>query len=127
MPMERVRVTRRLRLLIRMQRTDRAHMTQRAAAEEAGLSEVHWRHVESGHAEYATGETLARICATVGVTAEQLRRIGQDHVADLVADRAEMLAPTVDELEAYLMKAPGLTDAQRVALVTMAKALRSGG
>lgn len=124
MPMERIEITRRLRQLIRMQRTDRAQLTQAQAAEQAGLSLVWWRHIESGHTDYATAETLARMSRAVGVTPEQLRKVDQDHVADLVEDRDEMLGPD-DDMESHLMKTPGLTEAQRVALVTMANVLRS--
>jgi transcriptional regulator with XRE-family HTH domain len=124
MPMERVEVTRPLRRLIRTMRTDRARLTQRAAAESVGMSEVWWRQIEGGHSDYATADTLAKMCHAVGVSGDQLRSIGLGQVAELVDDRQSMLGPA-DDMESYLMKTPGLTEPQRVALVTMAKVLRS--
>lgn len=127
MPMERVAITPELRQLIRFARTSRhPKMSQRAAAEKAGsFSEIWWRQIEGGHAEYATADSLARMCYAVGVTADQLRRIGQDHIAEVLDARHHLLdAPPVSSMEAHLMATPGLTSEQRAALVVMAKALR---
>jgi transcriptional regulator with XRE-family HTH domain len=124
--MERVEITRKLRQLIRVKRTDQAHITQRGAALAAGLSEIWWRQIESGHTDYATADTLARMCYVVGVTPDQLRDIGHGHVAELVELRLGVLGPDRpgDDMEAHLMRTPGLTDEQRVALVTMAQVFR---
>lgn len=123
--MERIKITRALRQLIRVMRTDHARMTQKEAALAAGLSEIWWRQIESGHTDYATAETLARMAYTVGVPPARLRAVRQGHVADLVELRLGVL-PEADGMEAHLMKTPGLTDEQRVALVTLAKVIRSG-
>jgi transcriptional regulator with XRE-family HTH domain len=123
--MDRVAITRQLRQLIRITRTDRARLSQRAAGEAAGLSEVWWRQIERGNIDYATADTLARMCFVLDITPEQLRRIEQEHVADLVAARHAVLGPEPDELEDYLMKTPGLSDQARQALVSMAKVFRT--
>lgn len=122
--MDRVVITRQLRQLIRITRTDRARMSQKAAGEAAGLSEVWWRQIERGNIDYATADTLARMCFVLDIAPGQLRTIGQDHVADLVEARQAVLGPEPDDLEAYLMKAPGLSDQARQALAGMAKVLR---
>lgn len=124
--MQRVALTRELRQLIRIARTDIAKLSQRAAAEQAGLSEVWWRQIEKGQAEYATADVLARMSYAVGVTPAQLRRIGQHHVANLVQARVQLLEAhtQADSVEAHLMLTPGLTNEQKVALVTLARTFR---
>ena len=104
-------------------------MSQRVAANSAGgLSEVWWRQIEAGRTPYATADTLARICYAVGVTPAQLRNIEEEHVADLVEQRISLLEPATedidDEMAAYLSGTPGLTDDQRAAIVTVARAFR---
>jgi len=129
MPMRRVTITPELRQLIRITRTDRAGMTQRAAANSAGgLSEIWWRQIEAGRTPYATADTLARICYAVGVTPAQLRNIGEEHIAELVERRMSLLEPEIDDvadaMDAYLSNTPGLTDDQRAAIVAVARAFR---
>jgi transcriptional regulator with XRE-family HTH domain len=129
MPMQRVTISPELRQLIRITRTDRAGMSQRAAASAAGgLSEVWWRQIEAGRTPYATADTLARICYAVGVTPAQLRNIGQEHVAELVEQRLSLLEPETDDvgetMEAYLTNTPGLTDEQCAAIVAVAREFR---
>lgn len=128
MPMERTTVTRDLRQLIRFTRESPPKLTQKAAAELAGMSTVYWRQIEGGHAEYATADMLARMTYAIGVKPDQLHNIGHDHVADLVEDMGRLLVPAQatpeEDMETYLLATPGLTDAQRDALVVMARALR---
>jgi transcriptional regulator with XRE-family HTH domain len=129
MPMRRVTITPELRQLIRITRTDRAGMSQRAAANAAGgLSEVWWRQIEAGRTPYATADTLARISYAIGVTPAQLRNIGEDHIAELVEQRMNLLEPEnvdVDEaMEAHLENTPGLTEDQRAALLSVGRAFR---
>lgn len=127
MPMERIRVTRQLRQLIRVMRTDRCGFTQRAAAEECGLSEIWWRQIESGHTDYAAEDTLARMCYTVGVTPRQLRRIGEHDLAETLEQRRGILDEEPEpDMESHLMQTPGLNHEQRMALVTLARAFRIG-
>lgn len=128
MPMERTRITRDLRQLLRFTRESPPKLTQKAAAEMAGMSEVYWRQIEGGHAEYATEDMLARMAYAIGVLPDQMRRIGQHRVAALVEDMGRLLVPAQatpeEDMEAYLLATPGLTDEQRKALVVMARALR---
>jgi transcriptional regulator with XRE-family HTH domain len=126
MPTERIEIRRPLRRLIRLVRTDRAGLTQREAASTAGLSEIWWRHIEGGHTDIATADTLARMAYAIGVTPDQLRHIDEAHIADLVEERMQTFGRDVDDMESYLMKTPDLSDEQRAALVTMARALRGG-
>jgi hypothetical protein len=119
MAMQRVEITRPLRRLIR---DARGGMTRQDAAAKTELSVIWWRQVENGPAEYATARTLARMCAAVGVAPARLRAIGHEHVADLVEAKADGASPQED-LEAHIMATPGLSDAQRWALVVMAQAL----
>lgn len=129
MPMERTTITRDLRKLIRFTRESPPKLTQKEAAKLAGMkSEVFWRQIEGGHASYATADMLARMTYAIGVTPEQLRRIGNDHIAELVEDMARLMIPTQptpeEDMEKYLRATPGLSDEQREALVVMARALR---
>ena len=127
MPMERVTIRRELRQLIRITRTDRAGISQREAAEQAGnMSVVWWKQIEGGRTEIATAGTLAKMCYAIGVTPMQLRSIDEGHIAELVEARQRLLE--VDEtpepglgLESHLMATPGLTDEQRVLLVGIAR------
>lgn len=126
MPMQRVTITRQLRRLIRLTRKDRARLTQREASDRAGLSEVWWRQIENGHTEYATADTLAAMCDVLDIAPDQLRRLGEDHLAELVEERHELLEPegAADAMEAHIMTTPGLTESQRKTLAAMARALR---
>jgi len=132
MPMERVTIRRELRLLIRITRTDRAGISQREAAAQAGnMSLVWWKQIEGGRTEVATAGTLAKMCYAIGVTPTQLRSIGEDHIAELVEARQRLLE--VDEtpepdlgLESHLMATPGLTDEQRALLVGIARQMIGG-
>jgi transcriptional regulator with XRE-family HTH domain len=105
-------------------RTDSARLTQRAAAEECGLSEIWWRQIESGHTDYAPGDTLARMCYAVGVSPRQLHRMGEEDLADILEQRRDILDEEPDDMESHLMRTPGLSEAQCVALVTVAKTMR---
>lgn len=126
MPMQRTKISRDLRSLIRLGRTDVAKLSQQAAADLADISEVWWRQIETGRTTVATADTLARMSYVVGVTPRQLRKIKEYHVADLVELRNDMLGQDTDPMEDHLMATPDLTDEQRVALITLAKVLRSG-
>lgn len=127
--MQRVTITSELRQLIRITRTDRAGLSQRdAAARAGGLSEVWWRQIEGNRTRVATADTLARMCYAINVAPDQLRAIGQEHVAELVERRHSLLDPPAGhesaELGAYLMAAPGLTDEERAALVVVANVFK---
>jgi hypothetical protein len=68
-------------------------LSQRKAAELAGLSEGRWRQIVTGYQSISAGvyaivrgpaETVANMARAVGVTAEQMRSVGRYDVADLL-------------------------------------------
>jgi hypothetical protein len=118
--MQRVQITRPLRKVIR---EARGEMSRREAAERADVSEIWWRQVENGSAEFSTVRTVAKMCLVAGVKPAALLAIGEAAVAGLMeAPRHEASAGR--DMEAHIMATPGLTEAQRTALVVMAQALR---
>lgn len=126
--MPNITITNDLRDLLRITRREVAGLTQRGAGLAAGgLSEVWWRTIESGRTEHAPAETLARMSYAIGVTPDQLRAIGEDELADLVERRLALLEPetTADSMDDHLMATPGLTEAQRAVLVTVAHGLQT--
>jgi hypothetical protein len=73
-------------------------------------------------------DTLARMVYSLDGTPDQLRAIGEDHVAELVERRHDLLepeivAPATDEAEDHLWKTPGVSDDVRAALVTYLRTL----
>lgn len=71
----------------------------------------------------------------IDITPEQLRNIGQHHLADLVERRRALLEPETSaegrndmesELETYILEAPGLTQGNRTVLVSVALGLLRG-
>lgn len=79
-------------------------LSQRKAAELAGLSEGRWRQIVAGYQSISAGvyatvrgpaETLANMARAVGVTAEQMSAAGRDDVAQmLVPDVVEQQLPS---------------------------------
>jgi|SRR5580698_3608511 hypothetical protein len=82
-------------------------LSAREAARRAGLSEGRWRQITGGYQVVSPGVyaevrgpagTLARMAAVAGVTPAQLRGVGRDDAARILADQqgpepsAEMLA-----------------------------------
>jgi Helix-turn-helix domain len=124
-----ITLTRDLLDLIRIQRKEVTGLTQKGAALAAGdMSEVWWRQIESGHVKSAQAETLARMCYAINISPEQLRNIGQGGIASLVKRRRALLQPGLgrapqSDLETYLMATPGLSDKDRVVLVSVAMGL----
>lgn len=122
--MQRVTPSPKLRDLIRITRTDVAKLSRREAAELIGGSEIWWKQIENGSASSVTAGMLARMCYALKITPAQLRSIDQGHVADLVQSRRDLLeVPRGKDMVSHLMATPGLTTAQRAALVAMAQAL----
>lgn len=120
-----------LRDLLRITRTQVAGLSQRQAALAAGgMSEVWWRTIETGRAGTAPADTVARMAYALDITPEQLRNIGQDHIADLVERRRALLTPEIreppnDEAEQHLWETPGVSDDIRAALVAYLRTLRN--
>lgn len=114
--------------LIRLQRTDVAGLTQKGAAAAANVSVVWLRQIETGAAPTARAGTIAKICYALDISPDQLRSIGQDHIAVLVQRRRDLLGADEDisieaDLEAYLRAAPGLTRQSVTVLVSVALGL----
>lgn len=133
MPNEHADLTQELADLIRIKRED-AGLTQRKAALLAGrMSESYWRQIESRHpraVESVTSGKVAIMAYAMDVSPRQLRKIGQDHIANLVQQRREMEEPETgtssdseSDLERYLMAAPGLSEDSRGVLVSVAMSL----
>ena len=70
-------------------------MSRRSVAIEVGLSEARVRQIVNGYASAGRGqrvdvvappETLARLAAAVGLTEEQLREVGREDAAAMLAD-----------------------------------------
>lgn len=66
-------------------------LTQRQAAEQAGISDARWRQLVSGYISVGQGnyaqvtapaKTLARMAGVVGVSAEQLDEVGREDAAN---------------------------------------------
>lgn len=125
----RIELTDEVRRLIKLGRTDLAGLSQKGAALAAGdMSDSWWRQIETGVAEYAAADTLARMAYAVGITPDQMRATGQDEVADLIEQRLALLEPEPpgeSDMERHLMATPGLTDSQRRVLVSVASGLIS--
>lgn len=76
---------------------DAAHMRRlsaRKAAQKAGISDGRWRQIVNGYTLPTAGQvvpvtgpddTLARMAQVVGVSPDQLRSVGRDRAADLLA------------------------------------------
>jgi DNA-binding Xre family transcriptional regulator len=115
--------------LIRYQRKEVSRLTQKGAALAAGeMSEVWWQQIESGRAESVPADTLARMCYAIDVSPDQLRAIGQDRIARLVDRRRRLLEPessakSSSAMDDHLMRTPGLTQAQCIVLIELARGL----
>ena len=77
--------------LIRQLREAPPHLSIRAAAKRAGISDTHWRNIERGHQQMrnaaievrANDETLAKMALVVGARPERIAQIdGREHAAD---------------------------------------------
>lgn len=79
----------RIRLLLKLHRK-RLGLSQRQAADKAGISTVWWRHIETGHAETVPALTLARMAYAAGLPASRLRELGLSRVAELASELEEM-------------------------------------
>src|SRR5580698_89605 len=90
-----------------------AGLSARTAARQAGLSEGRWRQITSGYQIVSPGvyapvrgpaATVARMAAVAGLTAAQLRAVGRDDAARLLAGQAlgGQAAPVADDLAARI-------------------------
>ena len=67
----------------------RPRLSQKAAAEAAGVSEVYWSKIESGAKDRAELDYLAEMCIAVGVPVRVLRKFGHHELADAVQKRRD--------------------------------------
>lgn len=123
-----VRADRRLQAFIRIQR-DVLGWTQAEAAEGAGMSAARWRQIENGGK--VPLPTLARVAFTLGIKPGLLRDQGYAELADAVQLRADFLAKdgqlppfVLDDAEAYIWHAPGVSESIRKALILHLRTMR---
>lgn len=96
-------------------------LTQEEAAKAAGYrSKTWWAQIESG-IRYPPPETVARMARVVGVTPDQLRKIGQDDAAAELADLLDLFGPYAGDREdlELLAKIKELREDQREALFVL--------
>jgi hypothetical protein len=88
----------------------RLKLSIRKAAPQAGISDARWRQITSGYQSVsgehvpvrAPADTLARMAQVVGVTGDELRRIGRQDAAEALAE----ITPTVEEQSAAAYAPP---------------------
>lgn len=112
--------------LIKIMRREKARISQREAANLAGISTVWWRNVEGGRVQAPT-DTLARMCFALDIPPETLRSINENEVADGVDLRfltEESNNLTLDPAEVHVMKTPDVPINIRRSLLAHLHALR---
>lgn len=115
--------------LLRLTRTTAGLNQRQAGLAAGGMSEVWWRTIETGRAGTVPADTIARMAYAIDISPDQLRNIGEDHVASLVERRRALLEPEIaspadDDAEHHLWETPGLTPETRAALITYLRTLR---
>lgn len=110
----------------------RARITVREAARQSRVSEAHWRQIISGYESLGGGEyrevhakpeTLARIAQVVGITPDQLIKVGREDAAraleeitpDPAPEPEPAYTPPVDAVYAILASLPPEAQAEVVA------------
>ncbi|MEU7092935.1 helix-turn-helix domain-containing protein [Kitasatospora aureofaciens] len=98
----------------------RSRISQRAAADQAGISEARWRQITSGYQSVsgtpvpirAPADTLARMAQAVGITATELTEAGRADAAEKLGETAPRSAvdfssdPAIDAIAALLATLP---------------------
>ena len=99
----------------------RARITVREAARQSRVSEAHWRQIISGYESLGGGqyrevhakpETLARIAQVVGITPDQLVKVGREDAAQALEEITPdptpepAYSPPVDAVYAILASLP---------------------
>jgi transcriptional regulator with XRE-family HTH domain len=72
----------------------RASLSIREAAKRAGMSDARWRQIATGYQRVggqeipvrAPADTLARMAQVLGLTPEELERVGRDDAAEVLAE-----------------------------------------
>lgn len=116
--------------VIRLVRKEKARLTQREAAEMAGISVSTWKHVEAGLTE-PSDDIIANMCYTVGVQPSYLRKIGCPHIASGVEERLEAMGSKLPAnhdgmaaIEAHLWQTPHLSSADKTALIAFSRTMK---
>jgi transcriptional regulator with XRE-family HTH domain len=94
----------RLRDLLKAGRRASGNLSQKTAAERAGISLIYWQRIESGRIAAAPPGTLAVMCQATGVTAQRLRDEGYPAVADALRDLDAAAGVTAED---HLAATPG--------------------
>lgn len=123
-----VKIDDRLRSLLRAGRRGAGNLSQKDAAERAGISEIYWQKIESGRQPTAPADTLAAMLAVTPVTPEQLRESGFPAIAEDLAELRAMGKAVwqAADPEQYLAETPGASAEEITALQAVWRALRAG-
>lgn len=114
----------RLRELLRTGRRASGNISQRSAAQRAGISPVYWQKIESGTQSSVPEDTLASMCLAAGITACQLRDEGYEELASAVDELGAMtIAPPSPE--DHLAATPDATPEEISFLQAAWRALRA--
>lgn len=114
----------RLRDLLRTGRRASGNLSQKSAAQRAGISPVYWQKIESGTQESVPEDTLASMFLATGITAGQLRDEGYGDLAAAVDELGSMtIAPPSPE--DHLAATPGATPEEISFLQAAWRALRA--
>ena len=97
-----------LRQLLRTGRRAAGNLSQRSAAQRAGISSVYWQKIESGALQAAPASTLATMFMAAGISGNRLRDEGYAEVASAV-DELVSLATAPPTPEEHLAATPGAT------------------
>lgn len=115
---------RRLRDLLRAGRKASGNLSQRAAAQRAGISAVYWQKIESGSHPAAPADTLASMLLAAGITASRLRDEGYGGLADAVDELGSVTIAPPDP-EDYLAAMPDASEEEVSALQAVWRALKA--
>jgi len=115
----------RLRHLLRAGRKAGGRLSQKSAAQRAGISPVYWQKIESGTQQAAPVSTLAAMFLAAGVTAGQLQDEGYAEIASAVDELASMQPPPTTP-EEHLAATPDATPEEISFLQAAWQVLKAG-
>src|SRR5215472_8309787 len=113
----------RMRQLLRAGRRSAGNLSQKNAAQRAGISAVYWQKIESGAQQQVPVDTLAMMFTATGIGAERLEAEGYPDIASASEDIAGPEPLTAEE---HLAATPGATAEEVSALKAVWLALRAG-
>lgn len=115
----------RVRDLLHAGRRASGNLSQREAAQRAGISAVYWQKIESGAQQSVPVTTLAAMLAAVEVSEARLQGEGYGDLARAVADYNAVSRPGTPSAEEYLAATPGASTEEISALQAVWRALRA--